>query len=154
MKPTILTLQDHHRKGNSLYGTLAHLFPNCTILEVRNAHDAVAAALAHPPNVFLMDMNHLRGKGGKLIEQLKRILPDLSVVLVVKEENEIYRTDSAAISADAYISEQEVVHFLERLTRSMAASPVFESGERKRRSGSTLSKPRHLVRQAFGKLRP
>jgi DNA-binding NarL/FixJ family response regulator len=116
MKPTILTFQSHHRKENSLYGTLAHLFPNCSILEVKNARDAVDAALAHPPDVLLMDMSHLRGKGGKVIHQLKRVLPDLSVIIVVKEENEIYRTDSATVSADAYISEHEVVHFLERLT--------------------------------------
>jgi len=123
MKPTILTYQNHHRKGNSSQGALAHLFPHCSIHEVKNARNAVAAALAHPPDIFLMDMCLLRGKGGNVIQRLKRVLPDLSVVIVIKEENEIYRTDSAAVSADAYISEQEVVHFLERLTRSMAANP-------------------------------
>jgi DNA-binding NarL/FixJ family response regulator len=119
MRPTILTLQSHHRRENPLPRTLAHLFPHCNILEAKNTHDAVAVALLQPPNVFLLEMSLLRGKGINTIRELKRILPDLSVVVMVKEENEIYRTDSSAINADAYISEQEVVPFLERLTHAM-----------------------------------
>ena len=39
---------------------------------------------------------------------------------------------------------------INELTRSTALSPAFEGGDRKRRSGSTLSKPRHLSRGADG----
>ncbi len=36
------------------------------------------------------------------------------------------------------------------LTHSTALSPAFQGGEKKRRSGSTLSKPRHLCRGVEG----
>jgi hypothetical protein len=39
---------------------------------------------------------------------------------------------------------------MEGLTRSTALSPAFEGGDEKRRSGSTLSKLRHLCRGVEG----
>jgi len=45
----------------------------------------------------------------------------------LKEDKEIYILDTSAL-----------------LTHSAAPSPAFEGGVKKRRSGSTLSKPQHL----------
>lgn len=108
---SILVVDDHEPLRRSVVTWLEFRFPGCSVSGVESAEEALA--LAHRPDIVLMDIN-LRGIDGlEATCRMKALAPETSVVMLTTHDTPHHRRAAAKAGAAGYIAKCDMETQLE-----------------------------------------
>ena len=102
----ILIADDHELLRRGLKEILVEAFPDVKIDEAGNAQQALDAAAKANFDVALLDINMPGRSGMDLLQDLKRLYPQLPVVLLTAFPEGDYAVRAFKLGASAYVSKQ------------------------------------------------
>lgn len=124
--PLRLFLVDDHPLVREWLGNLLRLQPDWEVCgESGDCADALAAMMADPPDIAIVDLSLQRGSGLDLIKDLRLHLPDTkSVVLSMHEEiGDVERALRAG--ARGYVMKRESTHQIVAAIRQVHAGQIY-----------------------------
>ncbi len=128
---TVLIVDDHDVLRGLLQSHLRQWSPNMRVLEASDGETAIARAMSEKPDAVIMDISLPGMNGIEAVRALKRMHPEMPIVILSIHELEAYRNDATAAGADAYVPKQhmqsELCHTLAELLGGGLACPK-ESG--------------------------
>jgi DNA-binding NarL/FixJ family response regulator len=102
----VLIVDDHELLRRGLKGILADAFPQLTVGEAQDAAQALQAVEKQNWNIVLLDIN-LPGRNGlDVLQDLKRLHPDMPVVVLSAFPEKDYALRAFKLGASGYISKQ------------------------------------------------
>lgn len=105
---TILTVEDHDVVRGALKSWLLLNYPNTELLEARTGEEALAAVVAHQPDIVLMDISLPRMNGIEATGQIKALDPHVRLVILTGNDASTYRRKAAAAGASAYVLKDRI----------------------------------------------
>lgn len=100
----ILIVEDHRRTLDLLLQLLGGAFPGQAVRTAESAEQALAACRLTPPRLVVMDIGLPDSSGIDAVRQIKSLSPAIGVVMHSNHDHAIYREQSAAAGADAFVS--------------------------------------------------
>lgn len=115
----ILIVEDHEGIRSSLRQWLSTVFQDYVIRDVSTGEDAVDLCKEIKPDVVVMDIK-LPGINGILAtKQIKKMFPDIKVIMLTVYDIPAFQTEADAVGANAFISKnnmyKELVPTIQRL---------------------------------------
>ena len=103
----ILVVDDHELLRRGLRSILMSAFPEELVLvEVADAHEALAAVQKHVCDIALVDIN-LPGRGGlELLQDLRALHPKMPVIVLSAYPERDYALRAFKLGASGYVSKQ------------------------------------------------
>lgn len=92
-RPSLLLVDDEPE----ILELLALTFPDCETVTAHNARDAIEALRARRFDVLISDMKMPGGSGLSLVEQARRLWPDLVVVIITGHHEKISERERAMV---------------------------------------------------------
>ena len=102
----ILIADDHEVLRRGLKTILAEAFPNLMVGEAADARQALEAAGKHPWDVVLLDINMPGRSGLDALQDLKRLHPQMPVVVLSVFPEKDYAIRAFKLGASGYVSKQ------------------------------------------------
>jgi two-component system invasion response regulator UvrY len=124
-QPRFMLIDDDPRVRARVRDLLANAYPEIEIVEAESAEQALVLAESGDWLAVLLDV-HLRGKNGiAALPDLRRLLPNVAIVMVSAVERDPYAAAAVRAGADGFVK-KERVH--EDLTNALQAliGPVDE----------------------------
>ena len=106
--PTILIVDDHAKIRDALHDWLRIVFPSCLCQKAASGEEALTLASRQQPDVVLMDIGLPGIDGLEATRRLKKLVPDVPVVIITIHEDVEYRTSAQAAGASAYIPKHRI----------------------------------------------
>lgn len=104
LSATILIVEDHQQTRAAMDALLSKAFPTYRVLGVDSAERAFEACASERPRVVVMDIVLPGVDGMKATRLIKSLLPGTSVVIHSSYDLDIYRDESAAAGASAFVA--------------------------------------------------
>ena len=102
----ILIADDHEVLRRGLKTILAEAFPNLLVGEAADARQTLEAAEKHPWDVVLLDINMPGRSGLDALQDLKRLHPQMPVVVLSVFPEKDYAVRAFKLGASGYVSKQ------------------------------------------------
>jgi DNA-binding NarL/FixJ family response regulator len=102
----ILIADDHEVLRRGLKTILAEAFPNLLVGEAADARQTLEAAAKHPWDVVLLDINMPGRSGLDALQDLKRLHPQMPVVVLSVFPERDYAVRAFKLGASGYVSKQ------------------------------------------------
>jgi two-component system, NarL family, invasion response regulator UvrY len=102
----ILIADDHEVLRRGLKTILAEAFPNLLVGEAADARQTLEAAEKHPWDVVLLDINMPGRSGLDALQDLKRLHPQMPVVVLSVFPERDYAVRAFKLGASGYVSKQ------------------------------------------------
>ena len=102
----ILIADDHEVLRRGLKTILAEAFPNLLVGEAADARQTLEAAAKHPWDVVLLDINMPGRSGLDALQDLKRLHPQMPVVVLSVFPEKDYAVRAFKLGASGYVSKQ------------------------------------------------
>lgn len=142
MNPSTIIIADDHevfKKGLQFY--LNCNFPNATIITVSNSESLIKAVLKNKVDLVITDID-MEGRGGLYgLEHIKKIAPNIPVLVLSWYEEEVYGIRAIKTGASAYLCKtalpEEIIqavtallsgkkYFTENIRELLLENPVEE----------------------------
>jgi len=120
----ILVADDHELMRRGLRGLLNEAFPGLVLLEACDAAQTLAAAEKQRLDLVLLDINMPGRNGLEILQDIKRLFPELPVVVLSAFPEKDYAVRAFKLGASGYISKQSASSEL------LAAARKAFAGER------------------------
>jgi DNA-binding NarL/FixJ family response regulator len=101
---TILIVEDHQQTRVAMSALLSKAFPAYRVIGVDSAERAFEVCASELPRVVVMDIVLPGVDGMKATRRIKSLLPGASVVIHSSYDLDIYRDESAAAGASAFVA--------------------------------------------------
>ena len=101
---TILIVEDHQQTRAAMSALLSKAFPAYRVIGVDSAERAFEVCASELPRVVVMDIVLPGIDGMKATRRIKSLLPGASVVIHSSYDLDIYRDESAAAGASAFVA--------------------------------------------------
>lgn len=124
----ILIVEDHDDVRISLRMWLGDVFRDDEIIEATNGVDAVEQALAHAPDIVVMDISMPEMNGIEATRKIKTALPHSQIAVLSVHDTPEYRSDALDAGASVYIPKSQAY---------MALIPALNRLLSERTAGST-----------------
>lgn len=121
-RPTCLLVEHDARVRTALREWLTGVFPRCDFLGVGSGEEAMWLINFHTPNLILMAIGLPGMSGLEATRRIKRVLPQVKVVLLTLYDTLEYRAEAGAAKADAYVLKYTVKTELVPLLKSLLPS--------------------------------
>jgi len=102
----ILIADDHELFRRGLKNLLAEAFPKVVVVETVNGPQALQAARKQALDVVLLDINMPGPSGIEVLQDLKRLYPQLPVILLTALPEKDYAIRAFKLGASGYASKQ------------------------------------------------
>jgi DNA-binding NarL/FixJ family response regulator len=102
----ILIADDHELFRRGLKNLLAEAFPKVVVVETANGPQALQAARKQALDVVLLDINMPGPSGIEVLQDLKRLYPQLPVILLTALPEKDYAIRAFKLGASGYASKQ------------------------------------------------
>jgi two-component system, NarL family, invasion response regulator UvrY len=102
----ILIADDHELLRRGLKGILAEAFPKLQVLEAGDARQALAAVEKQSCDAVLLDINMPGRNGLEVLQDLKRLHPQMPVVMLSAFPERDYAVRAFKLGASGYVSKQ------------------------------------------------
>jgi DNA-binding NarL/FixJ family response regulator len=112
MVATILIVEDHPQTRSAMNALLSRAFPAYRILGVDRAERAYELCATECPQAVVMDIVLPGVDGIKATRHIKSLLPDASIVIHSSYDIDIYRDESAAAGACAFVAKSRTFNDL------------------------------------------
>lgn len=107
-QPKILIVEDHEGMRNSLRQWISTVFQDCEVRDAGTGEDAVQLCKELKPDVVVMDIK-LPGINGILAtKQIKRMFPEIQVVMLTVYDIPAFQAEAAGSGASAFISKNNM----------------------------------------------
>lgn len=103
-RPTILIVEDHAATRNAVKVLFGSVFPDGRLLEADSAEAALALCELAAPDVVIMDISLPGMNGIEATRHIRARFPQTLVVMHSSNDMQIFREESAAVGASAFIS--------------------------------------------------
>lgn len=100
---TILVVEDHPGTRSALVTLLGAAFPRCRLLESDSAESALLLCEAQTPKLVVMDIALPGMNGIQATRKIKQLRPETLVVMHSSSDMPIYREESVAVGASAFV---------------------------------------------------
>ena len=124
-----MLVEDNHIFRESLRDSLRLKFPSIEIIEAGNAVEALEKIDSLSPNLIFMDIR-LRGENGlELTEKIKKLHPDISIIILTDYDIPEYREAAARFKADHFFSKDSMtIEKIVPLVKSVLSKNGFNGG--------------------------
>ena len=102
-KFTFITADDHSVVTKSLSFIMKELFSNATIYELNNLTDVVEKLNTTPVNLLMLDVTFPDGNSLAIIPTIKKIQPNLKILIFSGHDEDIYAMRYLQAGADGYL---------------------------------------------------
>ena len=102
-KFTFITADDHSVVTKSLSFIMKELFSNATIYELNNLTDVVEKLNTTPVNLLMLDVTFPDGNSLAVIPKIKKIQPNLKILIFSGHDEDIYAMRYLQAGADGYL---------------------------------------------------
>ena len=102
-KFTFITADDHSVVTKSLSFIMKELFSNATIYELNNLTDVVEKLNTTPVNLLMLDVTFPDGNSLAVIPTIKKIQPNLKILIFSGHDEDIYAMRYLQAGADGYL---------------------------------------------------
>lgn len=103
-RPTILIVEDHAATRNAMVALLDGALPWCRLVAVDTAEAALALCAQALPTVVIMDISLPGMNGIEATQQIRALFPHAQVVMHSSNDMQVFRDESAAAGACAFVS--------------------------------------------------
>jgi DNA-binding NarL/FixJ family response regulator len=103
-RPSILIVDDHPGMIGILLELLAAAFPSHKLRIAGSAREALESCELELPALAIVDIGLPQANGIFVTRRIKRLSPGIGVVIHSNHDQEIYRDESIAAGADAFVS--------------------------------------------------
>lgn len=122
MKSSILIVENHEQVRSSVVDLLTSLMPQCDLLEASDGESGVAMAIAHEPDIVLMDVRLPRVNGLAAVRQIRAERPDAKIVMLTVHDNPAYRREAERAGAVGYILKEDAPAQLVPLLKALLST--------------------------------
>lgn len=130
MNPTTIFLVDDHPFVREWLGNLLRTQPDFLIVgEAGDPASALAAMLAQPPDLAVVDLTFKRGSGLDLIKNLRQQLPAVAIVVHSMHEELTVLERAFRAGAAGYVMKRETTAQIITAIREVRAGRIFASPE-------------------------
>jgi CheY-like chemotaxis protein len=123
-KTTILVVDDHAAMRTAIVSLLEMTLRGCNLLTADSGEQALSLFESNSPALVIMDIALPGMDGFEAVRRLKRMRPQVHVVMHSANDMSIYREESVAAGAAAFVSKgrgsSELVPVILRLLPSVA----------------------------------
>lgn len=123
----LLLADDHAIVRGGLRALVAELPEVTDILEAADGHEALAAVVAHRPDVVLMDIGMPRLNGIEATSLILSAAPKTRVLIVSMHHDEEYVSTALRAGASGYLTKTAVAEELPQALRAVWRGEVFVS---------------------------
>jgi DNA-binding NarL/FixJ family response regulator len=124
--PTRVYLVDDHPLVREWLVNLLRIEPDLSVVgEAADTATAMAAMLADPPHVAVVDLSLHRGSGLDLIKALREQLPQVGVIVLSMHEELTDMERAFRAGALGYVTKRESTRLIVEAIRSVRAGKVF-----------------------------
>jgi DNA-binding NarL/FixJ family response regulator len=117
---------DDHPLVREWLGNLLRMEPDLSVIgEADNGAAAMAAMVAHPPDVAIIDLTLNRGSGLDLIKELRARLPSIEIVVLSMHEEVTDLERAFRAGASGYVMKRESTGQIVEAIRQVRAGRVF-----------------------------
>lgn len=141
MSIKVLIADDHEVVRSGLKTLLADTDVE-VVAEVASGEEAVKYALAHKPDVVLLDIRMQDGDGLNALGRIKLDKPDIPVLILSTFDNPTYIARSVALGASGYLLKSCTREELLTAIRAAAAGETVWTRDELRRVTGALATPR------------
>lgn len=113
----ILVVEDHAATRQAILALLGRAFPTYQLLAAESAEEALPLCALRPPCVVVMDISLPGMNGIEATHEIKQMLPHIHVVMHSNNDMQVYREESAAAGASAFVTKG---HHSQELIRAIA----------------------------------
>ena len=103
-----MIVDDHVNLRKLLHEWLSDEIPECSIVEMRTAREALMHCYSESPNIVIMDIDMPGMNGIDVTTELKAIVPDAKVVILTIHENGMYKEAAMKAGATAFINKRKL----------------------------------------------
>jgi DNA-binding NarL/FixJ family response regulator len=107
-QPAIVIIEDHDAVRSALAGLVRIAFPGYAVLETEDGVSGLAAALAHPAVLAIVDVSLPDTDGLQLVARLCRERPALRVLVISQHPASIYAPRALAAGACEFIPKERL----------------------------------------------
>ena len=126
-KATILIVEDHNALRSSLSDWLQSIFRDCNFMAARTGEEAIDLASTYRPGIVLMDIQLPQMNGIETIRHIKKNNPQTQAVILSVHNLAMYREESMAAGAYAYINKHNMhMELIPILVKLLPASMIAE----------------------------
>jgi DNA-binding NarL/FixJ family response regulator len=106
--PTVLVAENHNVLRASIRDLITTHFPNSEIIEANNGWKALFKSLVYHPDLILMDLALPDMDGIEATRHIKKVLPDIDVIMMTMSENPLYGNAAIEAGANTYIVKNRI----------------------------------------------
>ena len=121
MPISLLIVDDSDLVRTSLRALLGSVPGIATIREATTMAEALASVWLDPPLLVILDLNLPDGLGTNIIERLKRLAPDMWLLVLTIHADPFYRQRCLALGADWFFDKASETDVLLDVVRQLAA---------------------------------
>ena len=118
-RPTCVIVETDAHVRTTLRQWLTGVFPGCDFLGVGSGEEAMWLVNFQTPTVLLMAIGLPGMSGLEATRRIKRVLPQVKVVILTLYDNMEYRAEAGAAKASAYVLKQTMSTDLVPLLKSL-----------------------------------
>ena len=106
----IMLVEDNGIFRESLKSSLQLKFPSMEIAEAADEAEALGKIDSLSPDLIFMDIRLPRGNGLELTEKIKKLHPDISIIILTSYDIPEYREAAARFKADYFFSKDSMTN--------------------------------------------
>lgn len=103
-RKSILIVEDHPATRAAMMTLLNDAFPECRLLSADSGEIALTLCIAEMPTIVIMDIALPAMNGFEATRRIKELSPDTLVVMHSSSDAQIFREESVAAGASAFVA--------------------------------------------------
>jgi DNA-binding NarL/FixJ family response regulator len=106
--PIILIAEEHDTFRTTLRDLVTNSFPKSEVIEANNGWRALFKTLVYHPDVILMDLAMSEMDGLEATRHIKKVYPEINVVIMTMTEDPLYGVSAIAAGANNYVVKNRI----------------------------------------------